>query len=74
MYIEQQRAAIMGVYPSIGWKYKCKHMPDYQVVAIYHRSQKDGKFDKPEVIKAKPRSEYRQMTLFDYYGKELYGS
>ena len=44
-------------------------MPKLQVIAIYNNSMKRGFFEK----KAKqPKPEGKQITIFDYFGKEVF--
>lgn len=42
--IEHMRSAISDAYPSEGWKYRCEHMHQNQVIAIYRSLLKRGAF------------------------------
>lgn len=55
-YIDWMRSEVMDA------------MPDYQVVAIYHRFKKEGKFEKSI---EKPRQQYHKMSLFEWAGDKL---
>lgn len=39
------RQRVADAYDGLSWKEKVERMPDYQVVAIYYKFLKDGKFD-----------------------------
>ena len=43
--IEHMRTAISDAYPGDGWKYRCEHMHENQVIAIYRSLMKRGAFD-----------------------------
>ena len=55
--IEHMRSAISDAYPGEGWKFRCEHMHENQVIAIYGSLMKRGAFDsKPEERKFIPLS------------------
>ena len=61
--------AVMGMYDSAEWKDRVLKMPKGQVIAIYKTSLKRGVFEK----KAKPlKPEGKQITIFGYFGKEMF--
>lgn len=43
--VEHMRSAISDAYPGEGWKYRCEHMHENQVIAIYRSLMKRGVFD-----------------------------
>ena len=43
--IEHMISAISDAYPSEGWKYRCEHMHQNQVIAIYRSLLKRGAFE-----------------------------
>ena len=55
------RAAIKSVYPNATWAAKVAKMYDMQVIAIYYKFERDGKFDKPKKEQATG-----QLTVFDF--------
>ena len=47
MTVDDMRAAILRVYPTVKWKQRVSRMYDVQVIAIYYSFCEKGKFDKP---------------------------
>lgn len=43
--IEHMRSAISDAYPGEGWKFRCEHMHENQVIAIYGSLMKRGAFE-----------------------------
>ena len=73
--VEKMRHLISQVYGPTAekWILRCQNMPTNQVVAIYFRMKKKGKFDKRRKgVKQRQQAaeQYYQMTLWDY-GYEL---
>lgn len=64
MQVDDMREKIASVYPGAGWKWKVRHMPEKQVMAVYFDFLKRGRFDKPKKAKAK-EPEYVQLTIWD---------
>lgn len=62
MDIYDMRAAIVSVYPNATWKHRVSRMGDDQIVAIYYKFLKDGKFDK----KPKKDTVKGQLSVFDF--------
>ena len=62
MDIYDMRAAITSVYPNATWRDRVAKMYDDQVIAIYYKFLRDGKFDK------KPRKDVvkGQISVFDF--------
>ena len=48
MKVETMRREICKAYPSDIWHKRVKKMPDNQIIAIYHKFQQSGKFEKKE--------------------------
>ena len=67
MTVDRMRAEIAKVYNAPRWIARVQAMPDNQVIAIYHKFLKVGKFDKPRHLRKK--EEYEQLTIFDYTTK-----
>lgn len=64
--IEQMRTRVMSAYPGDRWKMKCHFMPDNQVVALYYKFLRTGKFDKKKKPRIPKKEVYHQMDIFDY--------
>lgn len=65
MTIEYMREKIAEVYPGVGWKVKCRDMPDNQVVAIYRSFIEKGLFNKKKRLKKQIKPS-NQINMFDY--------
>ena len=65
--IDIKRNAIEKCYPGDGWKRKVAMMDDNQVLAVWYKFYRDGKFD-PEPIYTGPKM--HQMD-FDEYLQEI---
>ncbi len=68
--VEMMRDAISKVYGPFAtkWIRRCHSMSDEQVMAIYFRFKKDGKFDRRRKhVKTlqKKNEEYHQITLWE---------
>lgn len=48
MKVETMRREICKAYPNDIWHKRVKKMPDNQIIAIYHKFQQSGKFEKKE--------------------------
>lgn len=62
------REMIRDAYPGPAWKDRVSRMPDDQVIAVYYNFLRSGKFNPKPYADTKtklPKTEYRQMTLFD---------
>ncbi len=83
MTVEEQRTAILKVYPTEKWKNKVENMPEDQVVAIYLAFEKRGLLGKVitkpyqrkmEAAKkkqtVKPPPEPYQITIDDILGNK----
>lgn len=68
MTVEQMRSAIADVYFGPIWKAKVARMPDYQVMAIYFRFEKEGQFNQSKPVKKKECG-VEQITI-DQWMKE----
>lgn len=66
------KKAVMDLYSSAKWKGRVLQMPANQIIAIYHRSEESGLFDKRNESKKlakkmkKENERYVQLTIFDY--------
>lgn len=68
MEVDEMRTKIMSVYPFFTWQDRVRHMKNDQVIAIYYKFLKDGKFDKKKKKGKKPKQLYYQYTLYDIFG------
>lgn len=70
MTVDQMRKEIAKVYPGEAWQRKVDRMYDDQVIAIYYKFEKTGKFDEYIKNKAKARK-YKndgvQLSIDDLY-------
>lgn len=64
MTVNQMRMAIAEAYPNLKWKDKCETMPDNQVIAIYKRIMNGP-------TRKVPSEQYKQLDIFDVWGKEV---
>lgn len=65
MTVEQMREAITNAYPGLGWKDHVARMEDNQVIAIYHKCDERGMFEKyPN------RRRVKQLSIDDILGKD----
>lgn len=46
MTIDQMRQWLYSAYPNATWRNKVDRMPDYQVIAVYNRFSREGRFEK----------------------------
>lgn len=65
MRVETMRAEIAKCYPAKKWQDRVKNMLPNQVIAIYKKFEKDGRFKR---LKQKPK--YKQLSLWDFYPEE----
>lgn len=65
MSVDQMRKAIIDVYPGTSWLNRVYRMGDNQIIAIYYKFKKEGKFDKVKPQKS-PGENFHQMTIYDY--------
>lgn len=63
--IEHMRSAISDAYPGEGWKYRCEHMHQNQVIAIYRSLLKRGAFDGSVVRSSKDTKQSSPETATD---------
>ena len=75
MSINQMRAAIAEVYTGNKWKRKVEKMHDDQIIAVYYKFLKNGKFEQhePEIRdKKKMREPRKEVPSFDsWHGEQL---
>lgn len=69
MTVEQMRAEITKVYPtSDTWSRKVDRMYDDQVIAIYYKFLKEGRFNTVEKkfrIEKNKKPAFKQLNMFD---------
>ena len=54
--VEHMRSAISDAYPGEGWKFRCEHMHDNQVIAIYRSLMRRGAFEGDGLAKSNQSS------------------
>ena len=64
--VDQMRRRVAEVYRSDSWKIRVATMPDAQVIAIYYRFDREGRFD-PNYKKPK-RGKRIEINPVDEYG------
>ena len=52
---------------SMRWQNRVRKMSERQVYAVYEEFKKRGMFDK----KKDRKSEYKQLTIFDFFGEDI---
>lgn len=73
MNVETMRDFISRVYDTQTWKEKCRKMYDDQVIAIYYKFLRAGKFQKmPEKKKVQPNTnKYEQLNMFNFIDNKV---
>lgn len=75
MSINQMRAAIVEVYTSNKWRRKVEKMHDDQIIAVYYKFLRNGKFEqrKPKIHnKNEMREPHKEVPSFDsWHGEQL---
>lgn len=74
MSVTQMRDAITRVYSGPKWKRKVANMDDSQVIAIYNKFLREGKFDQdddPHRGKDKRGSHKKASSFESYTGEQL---
>lgn len=69
MNVDQMRKEIAKVYPGEAWQRKVDSMYDDQVIAIFYKFERDGKFLEYLRKKAEAKKHYDgvQLSMFDLY-------
>ena len=75
MTINEMRKEISKVYSNDTWRNRVHFMPDRQVAAIYYNFLRTDKFKRAEEerkAKREKRKENHQMTLGEYFGRDIF--
>ena len=75
--INEMRKEIAKCYTSSAWKNRVHFMEDRQVAAIYHRFLRTDKFNRAaeeqaDKKKKKKKEQNHQMTLGEYFGRDIF--
>ena len=72
MNVDQMRKELIKVYPGDAWRRKVNLMYDDQVIAIFYKFERDGKFLEYLKKKAEAKKHYDgvQLSIFDLYWEE----
>ena len=72
MNVDQMRKEIAKVYPGEAWQRKVDLMLDDQVIAIFYKFERDGKFLEYLRRKAEAKKHYDgvQLSIDDLYWEE----
>ncbi len=63
----QMESDIIQVYPSLKWNERVSRMPSGQVVAIWYRFMREGKFNKTQSVRTKATpNEPHQISIYEY--------
>lgn len=65
--IAEMRKKIAKAYPSAKWQDRVYRMPERQVYAVYFSLRDSGRLEPKKQKKPK----YEQITMYDYFGKEI---
>lgn len=73
MTINEMRKEISKVYTNDTWRNRVHFMPDRQVAAIYYNFLRTDKFNRAKEERKKKRKERNhQMTLGEYFGRDIF--
>ena len=73
--INEMRRDISKCYTSSAWKNRVHFMEDRQVAAIYYNFLRTDKFNraaKEQAAKKKEKEQNHQMTLGEYFGRDIF--
>lgn len=73
--INEMRREISKCYTSSTWKNRVHFMEDRQVAAIYYNFLRTDKFNraaKEQAAKKKEKEQNHQMTLGEYFGRDIF--
>lgn len=73
--INEMRKEIAKCYTSSAWRNRVHAMGDRQVAAIYYRFLRTDKFNRAaeeQAAKKKKKEQNHQMTLGEYFGRDIF--
>lgn len=71
MTTDAMRSALAEVYPGTKWENRVKHMPDFQIVAVYKRFERSGKLKKDHISTSSKKPDLEHLSV-DEEGRLIY--